>query len=54
MRWTECFVILSNFLPFDPPNNPKSQNSEKMKKTSGDIIILHLHTTNDNYVVYGS
>ena len=26
------FVILSHFLPFDPPNNLKNQNFEKMKK----------------------
>ena len=45
----EFFVIVGHFLPFDPPNNPKNQNIEK-KKTPGDIIILHLCTTNDNHV----
>ena len=25
-----------------------------MKKTPGDIIILHMRTTNDNHMVYGS
>ena len=25
-----------------------------MKKTPGDIIILHLCTTNDDYMIYGS
>ena len=39
---TDAFVILSHFLPFDPPNNPKNQNFEKMKKTPGDITNLHL------------
>ena len=34
------------FLPFDPPNNPKNQNFEKMKQTPGDIIILHMSTIN--------
>ena len=29
---TEFFVILSYFLHFYPPNNPKNQNLEKMKK----------------------
>ena len=29
---TEFFVILGHFLPFDPPNNLKNQNFEKMKK----------------------
>ena len=36
------------------PNNQKSQNFEKMKKTLGDIIILHLCTRNDNHMMYGS
>ena len=36
---TDAFVILSHFLPFDPPNNPKNQNFENMKKASGDVII---------------
>ena len=40
------FVILGHFLHFDPPNNPKNQNFEKIKK-SGDIIILQLCTTNE-------
>ena len=38
---TKLFVILGNFLPFSPAINPENQNSEKLKKTSGDIIILH-------------
>ena len=33
---------------------PKNQNFEKMKKTHGDIIILHKYTTNDNPMMYGS
>ena len=41
---TDAFVILSHFLPFDPPNNPKNQNFENMKKASGDVIILHMCT----------
>ena len=48
------FVILGHFLPFDPPNNPENQNFVKMKKLLGDIIILHLCTTNDNHMMYGS
>ena len=48
---TEFFVILDNFLPFDPPNL-KNQSFEKMKKTPGDIIILHECTKNhDHYTV---
>ena len=32
-------VILGHFLPFDPPNNPKNQNFEKMKSEPADIIF---------------
>ena len=41
-------------LPPPSPNNPKNQHSEKMKKTIGDIIILHMHIKNDNHMMYGS
>ena len=51
---TELFVIFGHFLPFYPLNNPKNQNFEKMKKTPGDIIILHMCTINDNHMMYGS
>ena len=44
------FALLHPF----PPNNPENQNFEKMKKTPGDIIILHKCTINDNHVIYGS
>ena len=44
--WT-IFSLLS-------PNNPKNQNFEKMKKTSGGILILHKRTINDNHMMYGS
>ena len=37
------FVILGHFLPFYP-SNPKNQNFAKIKKLSGDIIILHVCT----------
>ena len=50
----EFFVILDHFLHFYHPSNPKNQTFEKMKKTSGDIIILHMCITNDNHVMYGS
>ena len=50
------FCHFGCFLPFYPPNNPKNQNFEKMKKTPGDIyiIILHMRTINDNHMMYGS
>ena len=53
-RRTEFFVILDYFLPFYPPNNSKNQNFKKMKKKSGDIIILHKCTINENHIMYGS
>ena len=30
---SKFFVILGDFYPFDPPNNPKHRNFEKMKKS---------------------
>ena len=27
---------------------------KKKKKTLGDIIILHLYTTNDDHMIYGT
>ena len=49
-------VIMGHFLPFytPPPKKPKKQNFEKMKKVTGDIIILHKCTKNDNHMRYGS
>ena len=51
---TEFFYNFGPFLPFSPPNKQKNQNFEKMKKTTRDIIILHLCTTNDNHIMFGS
>ena len=34
--------------------DPENENFEKMKKTSGDNIILHKSTINDNHMIYGS
>ena len=42
----QSFLSFWAFFPFDPPNTLKNQNFEKMKKTPGDIIILHLCTRN--------
>ena len=41
VRRTVFFVILGHFLPFDPPNNPKNQNFEKIKKITGDTLVYH-------------
>ena len=51
---TDFFVIFGHFLPIHPPNNPKNQNFEIVKKMPGDIIILFLCTTNDNHMMYCS
>ena len=51
---TGFFVILDHFLHFYPPKNPKNQNFDKMKETTGDIIVLHMCTINDNPMMYGS
>ena len=53
---TEFFCHFGSFLPFDLPNNLKHQNFEKIKtkkKTPGDVITLHLCTTNDDHMMYG-
>ena len=49
--WHETNVIvfsLGNFLHFYPRNSPKNENFKKMKKTPGDIIILHNCTKNND------
>ena len=54
--WSATDRIFCNFgLVFALlPNNSKNQNFEKMKKTPGDIIILHKCTINNNHMMYGS
>ena len=54
VQQTKFFVILDRFLPFYPCNCLKNQNFEKMKKTSGDTIILHICTKNYDQMMYGS
>ena len=48
----QIFLILDYFLPFYPRSNPENQNFEKMKNTSGDIIILPKCTINDNQLIW--
>ena len=45
---------MDHFLHFYPSKNPKNQNFTKMKKSSEDIIILHMCTINDTHMIYGS
>ena len=52
VRQTQFFVILGHFLPFYIPNNLENQNSEKIKKESGGVIILHIWTKNYNQMIY--
>ena len=34
------------------PNYPENQNFEKMKKASGDVIILNLSNNKHNHMMY--
>ena len=52
--WSRPIKNVSIFLPFYPPNNPENQNFEKLKKASGDVIILHMCTKNDDHIIYAS
>ena len=54
VRQTGFFVILGHFLPFYSHNNQENQNSTKMKKVTGDGIILHMCTKNHNHMMYSS
>ena len=47
------FSFWTSFCPFTS-DNPENQNFEKLSKTTGDIIILHMCTLNDNHMMYGS
>ena len=52
VRQTEFFVILDHFLLFHcPPDNLENQNFEKLEKTPGGIIILHMCTINGNHIM---
>ena len=42
------------FCPFSTLTTQKNQNLEKLKKTSGDIIILHKCTKNYDQMMYSS
>ena len=42
------------FFALLPPDNPKIQNFEKMKKNPGGIIILNTSTINENHIMYDS
>ena len=48
--WSMADRIFSHF----GPNSSENQNCEKLKKTPGEIIILHKCTIKDNHMIYGS
>ena len=48
------FCHIGLFFALLPPSNPENINFEKMKKTPGDIIILHMNTINQNHMMYDS
>ena len=49
------FCNLGPFFALLPPHNkPENQNFEKMKKVSGDDIILHMCTKNHNHIMSAS
>ena len=48
------FLYFGPFFALSPPNNPENQTFEKMKKTAGDILILHMCTINDDHMTFGS
>ena len=57
--WSTTDKIFCHFGPFfalflPRPSNSENQNFEKLKKTPGDIIILHMYTVTDNQMMYGS
>ena len=50
----KTFYHFGHFLHFYPTNNLKNQYFEKMQRTPGNIITLHMCTINDNHMMYGS
>ena len=53
--WCVTHVIIFHFGPLFtllPPNCPKNEDFQKMKKTPGDAIILHKWTKNHDHMLY--
>ena len=48
------FCHLGLFLAFSLPKNLENLNFEKMKKTPGDIIILHKYNKDHDHMLYHS
>ena len=49
-NWQIFLSFWTIFCPFTPYNNPENQNFEKMKKTSGDTMYLHVSTIKGNHI----
>ena len=50
----KLLFILGYFLPYYPTNSLKNRNFRKMKKTPGDIILLHRCPNNHDHMLYCS
>ena len=50
----QLLFILGYFLPYYPTNSLKNRNFRKMKKTPGDIILLHRCPNNHDHMLYCS
>ena len=51
---TEFFVALGHFCPITPLTARKSKLKKKMKKSPGDVIILHKCTKNHDRILHFS
>ena len=54
VRQTKFFCYFGLLFALLAPNNSDNQNFEKIKKKPGDIIILHMCTINEIYMIYSS
>ena len=50
----KLLLFWTTFFPFTPYKLQKSKFWKNEKKMPGDIIILHMWTTNENHMIHGS
>ena len=50
--WDRIFCHFGPFFSFYSPNNPQYRNFEKVKKPSGDVVILRMCTKNHDHIIY--
>ena len=48
------FYHFGGFFALLLPNKPKNQNFKQMKKSSGDVIVLHMCSKNHDHMMYAS